>query len=245
MSGSAAGSLSSTGTASTGRTTAPGGATAAPAMGCISRSGITWAFQGHGFSGAPGYWSKDIGPGLALVGLDTVRPGSSAGHVGPEQLEWLERTLTAQRGKAVIVVSWHGIVPMHPLDEGAAWRSMMIDNAAAVQEILDRHPNVVMAIAGRHHFAESRVTGRVLHLSVPSVSVWPLAYSLVSLTPKEAEVAWVPLGGEDVLRRAQERLLSSRLYRGVFPAGEDGDTACVRLFGGKKSEVYPLPGIRP
>jgi hypothetical protein len=31
----------------------------------------------------------------------------------------------------------------------------------------------------------------------------------------------------------------------VFPAGEDGDTACVRLFGGKKMEIYPLPTIRP
>jgi len=32
---------------------------------------------------------------------------------------------------------------------------------------------------------------------------------------------------------------------GVFPPGEDGDTACVRLFGGKKMDVFRLPAIRP
>jgi len=183
--------------------------------------------------------------GVVMVGLDTVRPGSPEGHVGAEQLGWLERMLSAQSGKAVIVVSHHGIVPLHPLDEGAAWRHMMIDNAAAVQRVLDRHPNVVMAVMGHHHFAQMQVSGRVVYLSTPSVSVWPLAYTLVRLTPKEAEVAWVPLGGEDVSRRAQERLLASPQLRGVFPAGDDGDTACVRLFGGRKMEAYPLPGIRP
>jgi hypothetical protein len=67
----------------------------------------------------------------------------------------------------------------------------------------------------------------------------------VRLSPKEAEAVWVPLAGDDLTRRAQNRLLRSTEYRGVFPAGEDGDTACVRLFGGKKMEVYTLPAIRP
>jgi hypothetical protein len=77
------------------------------------------------------------------------------------------------------------------------------------------------------------------------VSVWPLAYYLVRLTPKEAGPMWVPLADDDLSRRAQERLLASPQYRGVFAAGEDGDTACVRLFGAKKTEVYVLPSFRP
>jgi len=231
--------------AATATATGGPGAKAAAAIGCISRSGVIWAFQGHGFSGASGYWSQEIVPGVVVVGLDTVRPGGTQGHVGPEQLAWLDRTLAANAGKAVILVSHHGIVPVHPLDEGAAWRHMMIDNAAAVQQVLDRHTNVVMAVMGQHNFAEKQVSGRVVYLSTPSVSVWPLAYTLVRLAPKEAEATWVPLGGEDLSRRAQERLLASPKFRGVFPAGDDGDTACVRLFGGRKMETYPLPGIRP
>jgi 3',5'-cyclic AMP phosphodiesterase CpdA len=210
-----------------------------------SRSAITWAFQGHGFSGAEAYWHHEVLPGLVMIGLDTVQPGSKGGHVSAEQLAWLERTLAAAAGKSVIVVGHHSLVPLHPLDEGAAWAHMLVDNAAAVRQVLERHPNVLMVLSAHHHFAEGRVSGRIVYLAAPSVSIWPLAYHLVRLTPKEAGPMWVPLADDDVARRAQDRLLSSAEYRGVFPAGEDGDTACVRLFGMKKTEVYLLPTIRP
>ena len=213
--------------------------------GGMSRTSIIWAFQGHGFSGAEGYWSHEILPGMMLVGLDTVEAGREGGHVDARQLEWLERTLSAAGDKAVIVAGYHGLMPLHPLDEGSAWRDRLVDNAAAVRQVLDRHPNVLAVLSGAAHFAEGRVAGRIAYLSSPSVSVWPLAYHLMRLSPKEVEAVWVPLAGDEVGRRAQEKLLASSQYRGVFPGGEDGDTACVRLFGGKKLAVYPLPALRP
>jgi 3',5'-cyclic AMP phosphodiesterase CpdA len=232
-----------------GTSAAPGGAGgaggAAPAFSDLPRSAITWAFQGRGFSGPDGYWSREVLPNLLLVGLDTVQPGQRAGHVEARQLEWLDRALTENAGKSVIVVAYHGLMAMHPLDESAAWRHKLVDNAAAVRQVLERHPNVLAVLAGDGRFAEGHVGGRIVYLTSPSVTVWPLAYLLVRLSPKEAEAVWVPLAGDALRRRAQERLLSSVEYRGVFPPGEDGDTACVRLFGGKKLEVYPLPAIRP
>jgi len=42
----------------------------------VSRSTIIWAFQGHGFSTAEGYWVQEVLPGLVLVGLDTVAPAA-------------------------------------------------------------------------------------------------------------------------------------------------------------------------
>jgi len=211
----------------------------------LSRSAIIWALQGRGFSGTDGYWSREVMPGLVLVGLDTAERGRGSGHVDARQLAWLDQTLAAHAGKDVVVVGYHELVAMHPLDEGAAWRHKWVDNAAEVRQVLERHPNVLAVLAGDGHFAEGRVVGRTLYLASPSVSVWPLAYHLVRFSPKEAEAVWVPLGDDDLTRRAQERLLASPTYRGVFPAGEDGDTACVRLFGGKKMEIYPLPTIRP
>jgi len=210
----------------------------------LSRSAIVWALQGHGFAGTDGYWSREVLPGLVLVGLDTAARGVG-GHVDSRQLAWLDRTLTANADKAVVIVGYHELVTMHPLDEGAAWRHKLVDNAAEVRQVLERHPNVLAVLAGGGHFAEGRIIGRTLYLASPSVGVWPLAYHLVRLSPKEAEAVWVPLGDDDLTRRAQERLLASPPYRGVFPAGEDGDTACVRLFGGKKMETYLLPTIRP
>jgi len=234
------------GAAGAGPAAGQGGGTAAPAAPCgLSRDAIIWSFQGHGFSGPEGYWSQEVLPGLLLVGLDTVRPGRREGHASVRQLEWLDRTLAARGDKSVIIAAYHELVPLHPLDEGAAWRHKLVDNAAAVQQVLEKHPNVLAVLAGNCHFAEGRVSGRVMYLSSPSLAVWPLAYLLVQLTPKQAETVWVPVAPEDLARRAQDRLLRSPEYRGVFPAGEDGDTTCMRLFGGKKMEVYPLPGIRP
>lgn len=211
----------------------------------LSRSAIIWAFQGCGFSGIDGYWSRELVPGLVLVGLDTAERGRGSGHVDARQLAWLDQTLASHAGKVVVVVGYHALVAMHPLDEGAAWRHKWVDNAAEVRQVLERHPNVLAVLAGAGHFAEGRVVGRTLYLASPSVSVWPLAYHLVRFSPKETEAVWVPLGDDDLTRRAQERLLASPLFRSVFPAGEDGDTACIRLFGGKKMEIYPLPTIRP
>ncbi len=224
----------------------PGAPDAAPPpAGGESRSTVIWAFQGRGLSGSEGYWSQEILPGLVLVGLDTVQPGRRGGHVDPQQLAWLDRTLGSRADKVVIVVGHHGLVPLHPLDEGTGWRHMMVDNADAVREVVERHANVLMVLSGHHHLAAGRVGGRMVYLASPSVSVWPLAYHLVRVTPKEAEAVWVPLASDDLSRRAQERLLGSAAYRGVFPPGEDGDTACLRLFGGSKMEVYPLRAIRP
>jgi len=231
-----------------------GPAVAAATASGLSRSTIIWAFQGHGFDGPRGYWAREVIPGLMLVGLDTAARhiespsetgGQAKGHVDRRQLEWLDRTLAAHWDKAVLVAAHHGLVPLHPFDEGPVWRDLIVDNAEEVRQVLARHQNVLMVLTGHHHFAGGRIRGRIVYLSSPSVSVWPLAYHLVRLTPKEAEAVWIPLAEGDLLRRAQERLLGSKMFRGVFPPGEDGDTACVRLFGGKKMEVFRLPAIRP
>jgi len=223
----------------------PPSLTGGPGPAGASRSTVIWAFQGHGFTGSEGYWVREVKPGVVVVALDTVDPGRLGGHVDAQQRAWLDRTLAAHAGRMVIVVAHHGLIPMHPLDEGAAWAHLMVDNAAEVRAVLEKHPNVVMVVTASHHFAGSLVAGRIVYLASPSVAVWPLAYHLVRVDQQNAEAVWVPLAPEWLSRRAQERLLASPEYRGVFSAGEDGETACVRLFGGNKLQVVPLPAIRP
>ena len=210
-----------------------------------SAGAVTWAFQGRGFSGPGGYWSREVAPGLVVVALDTVQPGRAAGHVDARQLEWLDRTLAENSGKSVIVAAYHELQAMNPQDEGEAWIFKMVDNAADVRAVLEKHSNVAVVVAGDCHFAAGRTAGRILYLSSPSLGIWPLAYHLVLMTSKGIEASWVPVAPDALAHKAQNRLLESPLYRGVFPAGEDGDTACIRLFGGKKMETYPFGSARP
>jgi 3',5'-cyclic AMP phosphodiesterase CpdA len=211
----------------------------------LSRTVLELAFQGHGIEDSRGYWAHEAAPGLLLIGLDTAQAGRRAGHVDATQLEWLDKMLTQHADKTVVVVAHHGLVPIHPLDEGSQWRDLLVDNAAAVGDVIRRHKNVELVVTGHHHAAAGSVTGSSIYLAGPSLAVWPLAYQLVRLTPREVEAIWVPVGTDDQTRRAQERLLSSKALRGVFPAGDDGDTACVRFFGSHKMEVYSLQDIRP
>ena len=213
--------------------------------GGVSRSTVLWAFQGHGIDGPQGYWVRKVPPGVVVVGLDTARPGRRAGHVNPQQLAWLDATLGNHAGQMVVVVAHHGLVPLHPLDEGEAWSHLMVDNAAEVREVLERHPNVVLVVTAHHHLAGGRVAGRIVYLASPSLSVWPMAYHLVRVDREQAEAVWISPAPDEVAQQALERLLASQTLRGVFPKGEDGDTACVRLFGQKKMETYRLPAIRP
>jgi len=104
---------------------------------------------------------------------------------------------------------------------------------------------VLAVVSGDAHFAATRATGRILYLTSPSLGIWPLAYHLVLVGPKEVEALWVPAATDAVVHAAQNRLLETPLYRGVFAAGEDGDTACIRLFGGHKLEKVPLPSVTP
>jgi len=219
--------------------------TAEPQEGGASRSTVLWTFQGHGITGPQGYWAREIKPGVVVVGLDTVNPGRPAGHVDGRQLAWLDRTLSAQRGKMVIVVGHHGLMPLHPLDEGETWRHLLVDNAAEVRRVLERHANVVLVVTAHHHFAGGRIAGRIVYVASPSISVWPMAYHVVRVDQQEAEAVWVAVAPEAVARKGLEKLLASQAYCGVFPEGEDGETTCVRLFGGNKSKLYRLPSIRP
>jgi hypothetical protein len=221
------------------------GAKTTPDTGATGTGAVTWAFQGKGFSGPEGYWSREVSPGLVLVALDTVQPGRPWGHVNDKQLEWLDRTLSEAKGKSVIVAAYHQLQAMHPLDESDAWHYKLVDNAPQVRTILEKNGNVVAVVAGDAHYAAFRSTGRILYMTSPSLSVWPLAYHLVLLGPKEIEATWVPAAPEALVHKAQNRLLETPLYRGVFPAGEDGDTACIRLFGGRKLETMKLPSAAP
>jgi 3',5'-cyclic AMP phosphodiesterase CpdA len=228
----------------------PATAGAAPSAAAVIESGlprtaVTWAFQGHGFAGPNGYWSQEVAPNVVVVALDTCQPGRADGHVDAAQLAWLDRTLAASAGKSVILVAYHEFLALNALDEAAAWHHKLVDNAAEVRQRLEKYPNVLAVVSGNSHFAEGRAVGGTVYLAAPSVSVWPLAYQLVLVSPKGTEADWVPLADEALSRRAQERLLVSPQWRGVFPPGEDGDTACVRLFGGKKLVEYPLQGSRP
>lgn len=79
--------------------------------------------------------------------LDSSQPGSEAGHLSSQGLQALEQALSKDPDAHVVIAVHHQPVPV-----GSPWLdTMMIDNAARLFAILDRHPRVKALIWGHVH----------------------------------------------------------------------------------------------
>jgi 3',5'-cyclic AMP phosphodiesterase CpdA len=103
------------------------------------------AASGHGGSGARMDDAFDVGAGVRVIALDTVRRDvGSSGVLAPAQVRWLRGQLAAAGTRRVIVVSHQ------PLTSVAGGQ--------AVLDALDGDPHVIAALAGDTH--HNRIVAR-------------------------------------------------------------------------------------
>ena len=216
------------------------------AAGTVGASVLTWTFSGHGFTGAQPYWSATASAGLGLVGLYSAAAGPGrAGHIDAAQLAWLDRMLGERAGQAVIIFSYHALVSFHPLDNTVAWQDRLVDNREEVLEVLRRHANVLMVVSASHGFAGGQTVGSVVYTSVPAVSIWPLAYEAVRVTPTTVEEQYIPVGTDDEKRAAFDRLVEDQTIREVFGTGDRSEQQVLQIFAGRKMGQWNLKTLRP
>ncbi|NBR93918.1 MAG: hypothetical protein EBT44_03650 [Actinobacteria bacterium] len=99
---------------------------------------------------ATAYWYRDINPMVRLIALDTVNKfGGWQGCIHREQFEWLADMLEHSRDKYVILTSHHPLQNLfngyHP--EGEEPPALEDE----VNELLIRHPHVILWFAGHVH----------------------------------------------------------------------------------------------
>jgi len=225
---------------------------AAPAGGNISRpetigrSLLVWGFREHGFQGPQAYWAADVEAGVMLVALDTAQQGTGRpGRVDAAQLRWLDETLAAHQQQAVVLLAYHALVSLHPFDDTYFWAGHLVGNRQDVLDVLSRHRNVLMVLSASHGLAAGKVVGNVIHASVPALSVWPLAYDLVRMTPQRIECQYVPVGTDDETREAFDRLVADSTVRALFGGSPESEDQIVRVFGGRKVLTWNLATFGP
>jgi len=117
-------------------------------------------FGGTGYLGGSDrtYYAIDY-PQARIVVLDSSVPGSMAGHLGTDQLDWLDGTL-AERTEVPAFVCLHH----PPIDVGMAFLdSIKLDNPDPLRAVLVRHPHVQRILAGHVH---RTITGSFAGISV-------------------------------------------------------------------------------
>ena len=84
---------------------------------------------------------------LRIVALDTVVPGKGGGFLCAERLDWLDRTLSAERAKPTIIIMHHP-----PFVTGIGHMDRVgLQGSDALEAVVARHPQVERLLCGHLH----------------------------------------------------------------------------------------------
>ncbi|MEB3359126.1 MAG: 3',5'-cyclic-AMP phosphodiesterase [Synechococcales bacterium] len=112
-----------------------------------------------------------------LLLLDSQVLGAVHGFLSDASLEWLDQQLQVTDTRPALIALHHP-----PLSVGSAWMDgISLENQAAFQEILHRHPGVRAVICGHIHQELDEVRQGIRYLATPS--------TCVQFVPKSQEFA--------------------------------------------------------
>jgi 3',5'-cyclic AMP phosphodiesterase CpdA len=131
------------------------------------RDAFLAAFAHHHYLPRPGapfvQYAIDTYP-VRLVALDSTIPGDPAGRLCAERLEWVDRTLAADRQKPTLIFVHHP-----PFRTGIQWMDAIgLDGGRALEPIVARHPQVVRVACGHIHRAIQVAWGGTIASTMPS-----------------------------------------------------------------------------
>lgn len=107
----------------------------------------------------------DQGP-VRIICLDSLVPGSGGGHLGPDDLEWLDRTLSDAPDQPTIVALHHP-----PFAIGIRHMDIIgLDGAADFATVMTRHRQVERILCGHLHRPNQTLVGGRLAMSCPSTA---------------------------------------------------------------------------
>jgi len=127
------------------------------------------------------YFARAVG-GAILISLDSVNEhGGWDGSIDEVQLTWLEGVLADNRSTPAILLSHHSFFKMDNLFAPVG-QSRRIGSVEFL-ETIERHPNVVMWLAGHDHQNRLHRIGsrNLVHVETASLIDWPQEGRLVEL----------------------------------------------------------------
>ena len=118
-----------------------------------------------------------------LIFLDSTVPGDEGGHLNPDQLGILEKSLAAEPDAHTLVCMHHQPIPV-----GSVWMdTMALDNADDFFAVIDRHPQVRGILWGHIHQDFAAERNGVALLGSPSTCIQFLPrstdFAVDALTP--------------------------------------------------------------
>ncbi|MBN1773886.1 MAG: metallophosphoesterase family protein [Deltaproteobacteria bacterium] len=131
------------------------------------------------YDGARG--ELELGPWRVVL-LSTVVAGENRGELGDEQRGWLEGRLAAGPERPTLLALHHPWLP-HPLAPllGEASAYLCIRDAAPLEELFGRHPQVHAVLSGHLHVNWTGKRGTVVQHVFSATSQFPVGYHSLTL----------------------------------------------------------------
>lgn len=132
------------------------------------RDGLRRHFTIPGDPGTPVQYAVELGV-LRILMLDSTRPGADAGELDAGRLAWLGDALSADPHTPTMLAMHHPPLLTHvPAMDALA---LAAEDQVALADVVARHPNVTLIVAGHVHRAISgELAGRRV-LSAPSTYI--------------------------------------------------------------------------
>lgn len=116
----------------------------------------------NGDGETPIHYAVDAGP-LRLVALDCTVPGQPGGRVEADGRAWLDATLAAASARPTLVMLHHP-----PFHTGIGHMDQQgLENAAALEAVIARHPQVERVVCGHLHRHIIRRFGGTIAMTAP------------------------------------------------------------------------------
>ena len=107
---------------------------------------------------------------------------SANGFFTQESLEFLDRTLSQNSDKKAIIVQHFPLVP--PFES----ITHEIANKKEYFEIIDKHKNLIMVLAGHYHAPSILTRNNVLHITTPSMVQYPHAFRTIKIFDEKDKI---------------------------------------------------------
>jgi Icc protein len=132
------------------------------------RDGLRRHFGIPGEPRTPVQYAVELGA-LRILMLDSTRPGADAGELDAGRLAWLEEALSADPRTPTLLAMHHPPLVTHV--PGLDALALATGDRAALAEVVRRHPNVMLIIAGHVHRAILGELAGTRVLSAPSTYI--------------------------------------------------------------------------
>jgi 3',5'-cyclic AMP phosphodiesterase CpdA len=178
-----------------------------PGTSKLTKADYLLAWRGRGVGQGRTSWSFEPVKGVRIIGFDVTVAGRPYGEASPAALQWLVNELEeGRKARLIIVVTHQPLLPTSPRDATPEWSLWMTRNHAAVRDVLERYPNVRMAISGHHHASRVETVNNITYVADPAIVTYPCAFRVFTVSREGIHLRNIGLDEKIIIARARELL---------------------------------------